>query len=53
MYCEVLLQNDEVVFSCLNYITFYLCAMWNIGVLEVLSKEEEETSKLDTFNYVQ
>ena len=27
--------------------------MWNISVLEVLSKEEEETSKLDAFNYVQ
>ena len=32
-------------------VCFDLHAMWNIGVFKVLSKEEEETSKLLAFKY--
>ena len=53
MYSEVLLQNDEVLLPCFNNIHFDLRAMWNIGVLEILSKEEEKVSKFIAFDYVQ
>ena len=52
MHRKVLLQTDEVVLPCPNDVHFDLHAMWNIGVFEVLSKEEEETSKLLAFEYV-